>query len=47
MTEALKPEARACFLGHPTGFHKYVAALAEQMDASRFADEATVGEMVA
>lgn len=48
MEEAMKPEARACFLDIPTGFHRYVGALAEAMDASVFAgDEILVGQLVA
>lgn len=48
MVEALMPEARACFLGHPTGFQKYIVALADAMDKSVEADsDRVVGVLVA
>lgn len=43
-----KPETRACFLGEPTGFQRYVGSIAEAMDDSRFAEEnAVAGTLVA
>jgi hypothetical protein len=48
MNEALKPEARACFLGEPTGFQRYIGALADAMDESVFAGESDMaGQLVA
>jgi hypothetical protein len=42
-----KPEMCACFVGRETGFARYLAALAEAMDQSSFADESVTGELVA
>lgn len=48
MLEAMKPEARACFLDQPSGFCKWVGALADALDGSMFAgEEIVVGELVA
>jgi hypothetical protein len=48
MVEALRPEARACFLNLPSGFNRYMGALAEAMDTSMFAgDEILNGQLVA
>lgn len=43
-----KPETRASFLDEPSGFSRYIGALAEAMDQSRFAGNDTlVGTLVA
>jgi hypothetical protein len=47
MREALYPEARACFLGQTTGFHRYLAALAEVMDQAILCEQIVVGQLVA
>lgn len=48
MEQAMKPEAAACFIGVPSGFQRYVGALAEALDQSTFAgDDTTVGLLVA
>lgn len=45
---AARPETMACFLGRPTGFHTYLAALADAMDRSVAADpDLLVGALVA
>lgn len=45
---AAKPEYGACWVGVETGFSRYIGALAEAMDQSRFAgDGQTVGQLVA
>ena len=40
---ACKPETRACFVGESTGFFRYMGALADAMDTSRYADSDTIG----
>lgn len=48
MLEAMKPEARACFVGSPTGFYRYVDALAEAMEHAVLADvDVVLGQLVA
>jgi len=43
-----KPETRASFLDQPSGFSRYVGAIAEAMDQSRFAGNDTLaGTLVA
>lgn len=46
MLEAMRPEARACYLGQPSGFQRYaLAVLAAQQD--RQPDMQMAGELVA
>lgn len=48
MEQALYPEARACFIDQPTGFYRYIVALAEARDRSVSVGETTlVGLLVA
>lgn len=47
MEEAMKPEARACFLNEPTGFHRYVDVLSQAFSSSVSSRDVVVGQMVA
>lgn len=47
MLEAMRPEAKACFLGVPSGFQRYARAVLEAQQNAGEPDDLLAGELVA